>query len=162
MNLTASMEDYLEAILRLADSRRVVRVRDVARAVGVSAPSATGAVKTLQRHGLVSHERYEDVVLTREGKKIAETVDQRHRELRAFFEEVLLLKAEVAEEEACRLEHSISPSTLDRLRSFLTCLRGCSRARRGCVQAYREVVAAEVAEARTPGAGRRRVEVTAA
>ena len=162
MDLTASMEDYLEAILRLADSRRVVRVRDVARAVGVSAPSATGAIKTLQRHGLVSHERYEDVVLTREGKAIAETVDQRHRELRAFFEEVLLLDAEVAEEEACLLEHAISPSTLDRLRSFLACISDCSHAKRGCVQAYRKVIAAELAQARTAAPRPRRAEVISA
>ncbi len=143
MDLTASMEDYLEAILRLADVKRVVRVRDVARAVGVSAPSATGAIKSLQKRGLVSHERYEDVILTREGKEIAEVVDQRHRELRTFFQQVLLLDAEAAEEEACRLEHSISPSTVDRLRSFLACIGDCSRARRGCVRAYRDLVAAE-------------------
>jgi DtxR family transcriptional regulator, Mn-dependent transcriptional regulator len=140
MALTASMEDYLEAILRLADEKRVVRVRDVAKAVGVSAPSATGAIKTLQKLGLVAHERYEDVLLTRQGKRIAGGVDQRHRELRAFFEGVLLLDAEVAEEEACRLEHSISPGTLDRLRQFLGCIEDCSRAQRDCIRRYRAVV----------------------
>ncbi len=147
MDLTASMEDYLEAILRLADAKRVVRVRDVAKAVGVSAPSATGAIKTLQKHGLVSHERYEDVILTRQGKRIAEKVDQRHRELRAFFEDILLLEPGVAEEEACRLEHSISPGTLDRLREFLACIQDCPRAKRECIRAYRAVVEEEGVEA---------------
>jgi DtxR family transcriptional regulator, Mn-dependent transcriptional regulator len=140
MELTASMEDYLEAILRLADARRVVRVRDVARAIGVSAPSATGAIKTLQKRGLVSHERYEDVTLTREGKRIAARVDGLHRELRAFFEDVLLLDPQTAENEACRLEHSISRPTLDRLRAFLACIGDCPQADEGCVAAYRRQV----------------------
>jgi DtxR family Mn-dependent transcriptional regulator len=140
MELTASLEDYLEAIFRLSRKKRVVRMRDVARAVGVTPPSATGAVKSLKDRGLVSHERYEDVVLTADGKVVAQDVHQRHEELRSFFAGVLLLDPDSADEEACRLEHSISGMAVDRLRRFLGCIRDCAQGQPGCIRAFRHLV----------------------
>lgn len=140
MELTASLEDYLEAIFRLSRRKRVVRMRDVARAVGVTPPSATGAVKSLKDRGLVSHERYEDVVLTADGKIVAEDVHQRHQELRSFFADVLLLDPDTADEEACRLEHSISALAVDRLRRFLGCIRDCAQGQPGCIRSFRNLV----------------------
>ena len=136
--LTASLEDYLEAILRLSRAQRVVRVRDIARALGVTPPSATGAIQQLVQRGLVSHEKYEDVLLTEEGETVAVEVDRRHEELRAFFQDVLLLDAEMAETEACALEHSISAQTLGRLQDFLAAIRQCRRGQPGCVKTFRE------------------------
>jgi DtxR family Mn-dependent transcriptional regulator len=147
LNLTASLEDYLEAILRLAQARRVVRVRDIAKAVGVTPPSATGAIRQLKQRGLVSHEKYEDVLLTAEGELVASEVHARHEELRSFFEEVLLLTGEMAEAEACALEHSISELTLSRLRRFVASIRGCGDGQPGCVLAFRETVDQETDEA---------------
>jgi len=140
MELSASLEDYLEAILCLSEERRVVRVRDVAQTVGVTPPSATGAVKSLKERGLVSHERYEDVVLTADGKALAQDVHQRHEELRSFFEDVLLLDPTMADEEACRLEHSISQLALGRLRRFLGCIRDCAQGQPGCIRAFRHLI----------------------
>jgi len=139
-SLTASLEDYLEAIFRLSRAQRVVRVRDIANALGVTPPSATGAIQQLKHRGLVSHEKYEDVLLTDEGEVVAAEVDQRHEELRAFFEDVLLLDREMAEAEACALEHSISERTLSRLRGFLASIRQCTRGQPGCIQAFGAMV----------------------
>jgi DtxR family Mn-dependent transcriptional regulator len=141
LDLTASLEDYLEAIFRLSQARRVVRVRDIAKAVGVTPPSATGAIRQLKQRGLVSHERYEDVLLTGEGEAVAAEVHQRHEELRAFFEDVLLLDTQTAETDACALEHSISEQTLERLRRFLASIGECGRRQRGCIRAFRQMVA---------------------
>lgn len=138
--LTASMEDYLEAILRLSREKRVVRMRDIAKHVGVTPPSATGAVKGLKERGLVSHEKYEEVLLTERGREIAEDVHQRHQELRSFFEEVLLLDAEMAEAEACTLEHSISELTLERLQRFVGCIRECAQGQPGCIRSFKSIV----------------------
>jgi len=149
LNLTASQEDYLEAILRLSRTQRVVRVRDIANAVGVTAPSATGAIGQLKQRGLVSHEKYEDVLLTEEGETVAVEVHRRHEELRTFFEEVLLLDPETAEAEACALEHSISRRTLARLETFLGSIHDCGRGRPGCIRNFRETVELE-AEAPAP------------
>jgi DtxR family Mn-dependent transcriptional regulator len=140
LNLTASLEDYLEAILRLSQARRVVRVRDIAKAVGVTPPSATGAIQQLKERGLVAHEKYEDVVLTDEGESAATEVHQRHEELRSFFEDVLLLEPRMAENEACALEHSISAHTLERLRRFLVCVRRCAEGQPGGVHAFRRYI----------------------
>ena len=140
MELTASMEDYLEAILRISEEKRVVRVRDVAQSMSVTPPSATGAVKLLRERGLVSHELYEDIVLTPRGRTVAGDIHQRHEELRSFFETVLLLDPEVADEEACRLEHTISALTLERLRRFLGCIHQCAQGQPGCIRAFRHLV----------------------
>jgi len=151
LNLTASLEDYLEAILRLSRAQRVVRVRDIAKAVGVTPPSATGAIQQLVQRGLVSHEKYEEVLLTEEGETVAVGVDQRHEELRAFFQDVLLLDGELAEAEACALEHSISTLTLDRLRGFLASIRQCRLGNPGCIQVFREMVQGETGQRRQVG-----------
>ncbi len=143
LQLTASMEDYLEAIYRLSKEKRVVRVRDVAKAVDVTPPSATGAIKGLKRRGLVSHEKYEDVLLTKAGESIAADVHARHEELRSFFEEVLLLDPGLSESEACALEHSISTQTLQRLRRFLSCIRECGDGQPGCIRNFRHLVDAD-------------------
>ncbi|HJN18198.1 MAG TPA: metal-dependent transcriptional regulator [Armatimonadota bacterium] len=140
LQLTASMEDYLEAIYRLARDKRVVRVRDVAKSVGVTPPSATGAIKALKARGLVSHEKYEDVLLTDIGEAVAADVNSRHEELRSFFEDVLLLDPDLSESEACALEHSISGQTLERLRRFLSCIRHCGGSQPGCIRDFRELV----------------------
>lgn len=140
VSLSASLEDYLEAIFRLSRMRRVVRVRDIANALGVTPPSATGAIQQLKERGLVAHEKYEDVLLTEAGRSAATEVHQRHEELRSFFEDVLLLEPDAAEREACALEHSISAHTLERLRRFLVCVRRCAEGQPGGVHAFRPYI----------------------
>lgn len=144
--ITATMEDYLEAVFRLSRTQRVVRMRDIANLLCVTASAATCTVRTLTKRGLLSHERYEDVTLTERGQEIAEEVLRRHEELSAFLERVLLLDPEMAEEEACRLEHAISELTLERLQRFAAALRGCSDAGTGCMRAFRATVESERSE----------------
>ncbi len=138
--LTATMEDYLEGIFRLSKDRRVVRMRDIAGMLGVTPSTATTTVQSLARRGLLSHEKYEDVVLTKAGQEIAEDVLRRHMEIRSFLEDVLLLDPDTAEDDACRMEHGISELTLNRLRWFAAALRGCGNSRMGCMRAFRDQV----------------------
>jgi len=114
--VTSSMEDYLEAIYELVaetDSHEA-RVSDVATKLGVTRPSVVGMIKHLVEHGLVTHNRYGGAKLTAAGAEIARETAKRHDVLRRFLEEVLGLDAVVAEEDACRMEHALSPETLDR------------------------------------------------
>jgi DtxR family Mn-dependent transcriptional regulator len=113
------MEDYLEAIHVLSQRKRVVRIKDIARQMGVKMPSVTGALRTLGSRGLVEHERYEDVALTPKGEQIARAIHARHEQLRAFLIEALGLAEGVAGDEACRLEHAVAPETLERLVAFV-------------------------------------------
>ena len=124
--LTASMEDYLEAIAELQKEKKVVRVRDIAKRLNVRMPSVTGALKNLADKGFILHEKYEYVELTRDGQRQAERVRERHLTLRTFLQEILGLDAKAADNDACTMEHSISPDTQDRLMKFIDYARACA------------------------------------
>ncbi len=105
--LSASLEDYLETILLLVQSRDEARPRDIARRLDVRAASVTGALRTLVRRGLVRHAPYGGVTLTGDGERAAAAVLRRHEGLRRFFRRVLLLDEGEAEACACRVEHAV-------------------------------------------------------
>jgi DtxR family transcriptional regulator, Mn-dependent transcriptional regulator len=110
--LSASLEDYLEAILQLEAASRVTRVSEIAEQLNVSRPSVTGALKHLAARGLVVHARYGHVTLTEEGVGIARDVLGRHVAIRGFLVDVLGIPEEKAETTACRLEHVLEPDVL--------------------------------------------------
>jgi DtxR family Mn-dependent transcriptional regulator len=110
--LSASLEDYLEAILQLERTSRVARVSEIAERLDVSRPSVTGALKALSSRGLVSHARYGHVTLTEEGAAIASEVEGRHVAIRDFLTGVLGVPEDKAEVAACRMEHVLEPDVL--------------------------------------------------
>jgi DtxR family Mn-dependent transcriptional regulator len=127
--LSGSMEDYLEAIHCIGERQAAVRVRDIAKRMDITMPSVTGALKSLERHGLVNHARYDWIALTPEGKRIAENVFRRHRVLREFLTGILGIDSTTAERDACGMEHAVSEITLARLVSFME--KKPRRARKG-------------------------------
>ena len=124
---TASMEDYLEAMLMLREGNKAVRVTQISKALGVRKPSVTAALKKLSQGGLVRHERYGHVLLTAEGEEIAEDVFRRHEALRHFLAEILNVDPRIAAEDACKMEHSVGPSPLERLAKFVEFVLNCPR-----------------------------------
>lgn len=124
---SASMEDYLEAIVVLGEAKKTVRVSQISKALGVKKPSVTSAVKRLSEQGLVEHKRYGQVGLTLEGERIAGDVFRRHETLRHFLAEILNVDPKVADEDACKMEHSVSPATLERLAKFVDFVLNCPR-----------------------------------
>ena len=123
-DLSASQEDYLEAILELAGSKGIVRVRDIAAHQDVSMPSVSGALKRLARQGLVRHERYDSVDLTREGRRLAGGVANRHALLKRLLTDVLRVDDKTADGDACAIEHHVSQKTIDALLRFFRSLDG--------------------------------------
>ena len=117
--LSASLEDYLEAIFHLVVEKRAARARDIARALAVSPPSVTGALRALAERGLINYAPYEVVTLTRRGRTAARAVIRRHEAFRRFFVEVLGVDAKDAENAACRMEHAVPSKILNRLIQFL-------------------------------------------
>jgi len=124
---TASMEDYLESMVILAEQGKPVKVTEIGKALGVKKPSVTSALAKLSEAGLVQHEKYGDVVLTAEGGRIAQDVYQRHRILRHFLVEILNVDPAVAEGDACRMEHVVSRTSLERLAKFIEFVLNCPR-----------------------------------
>ena len=115
MNLYASGEDYLEAILMLQKKQGMVRSVDVARHMEVSKPSVCHAVATLRDGGFLTMDEDYFLHLTDAGLEVAEQIYEKHR----FFTERLIeagVDPETAERDACRIEHVISQESFERLR----------------------------------------------
>ena len=134
---TASMEDYLEAIAKLGEGRRVVRVKQISEMLGVKMPSVTSALKKLSEQELVEHERYGHIKLTPEGDKVASDVICRHEALTRFLAEALGIDQETAEEDACKIEHVISPLSMERLAKFVEFIEACPLGRANFPSRYK-------------------------
>ena len=117
--LSASQEDYLEAIYNVSDANGVSRSKDIADALEVSRASVTGALKSLSEKGLVNYKPYGYVTLTDSGKQVALRVARRHHILKQFFEDILGVENTLAHEAACRTEHTLGPEISARLRVFI-------------------------------------------
>ena len=115
MNLYASGEDFLEAILVLYKKFGSVRSVDIARHMGVSKPSVCHAVNVLCDGGFLTKDDKHFISLTEEGGKVAEKIYERHK----FFKEQLIsagVSPNIAETEACRIEHCISDESFLKLK----------------------------------------------
>jgi len=126
-SLTASQEDYLEAIHHVIEEKRVARSKDLVARLGVNSSSVTQALRTLSQLGLINYERYGVVTLTDSGEVQACDVIRRHEALRDFFVRILLVDNETAETAACRMEHAMPRTIVDRLVQFIEYTDRCPR-----------------------------------
>ena len=138
--LTPVMEDYLEAIFQLDEDKKVVRVKDIAKRMDVKMPSVSSMLKTLNNRGLVNYEKYEYVELTEAGANIGKEMLRRHDILKKFLIKILMIDPEVAEQEACKMEHALSTETLDRLVAYMNFIQSCPEAGKGWPQYFNRIV----------------------
>ncbi len=117
--LSASLEDYLEAIYNLSIAETVARSKDIAELLRVSRASVTSALRALAEKELVNYKPYGTITLTDKGRKLAARVAGRHEILRQFFNDVLGVAPETAHAAACRAEHTLGPEITSRLMSFV-------------------------------------------
>lgn len=115
-----SSQDYLEAILELSNKENKIRSIDIAQIMNVSRASVNKAVGILKNLGYITQERYSSIVLTSSGMQAALSVRERHDTLKYFLTSVLNVSDITAEEDACKMEHSISAETFDKLKQFLS------------------------------------------
>ncbi|AIF69428.1 iron-dependent repressor [Palaeococcus pacificus DY20341] len=118
MEITKREEEYLEAMYMLYKNKGIIRVKDIAKVLKVRPPSVVDALKKLHEKGLVHYEKYDRILLTEEGKKIAEGTYSKHMLLMQFFTEILAIPPEIAEEDACQFEHYVHEITAQRIREF--------------------------------------------
>jgi DtxR family transcriptional regulator, Mn-dependent transcriptional regulator len=126
--LTNTMEDYLEAIFDLDKDKKVVRVKDIAKRMDVKMPTVTSMLRTLNDRGMVNYEKYEYVELTDSGADVGREMRRRHQVLFRFLTEILKIDMKIANEEACRMEHALSLTTLESLVDFMEFIQTCPRA----------------------------------
>ncbi|HQF08094.1 MAG TPA: metal-dependent transcriptional regulator [Spirochaetota bacterium] len=117
--LTPHMEDYIEAIVMLSATNRVVRVKDIAGKLNIKMPSVSAALAKLKEMDLIDYEKYGYVELTEKGQDLAGRVLKRHNCLIDFFSTVLQVEREAADCEACKVEHDLAPETCSQIHKFL-------------------------------------------
>ncbi len=125
--VTPSIEDYIEAIFEITRDGRGARVKEIAEKLGVTYPSISGILKKLVGMGLVTHERYGNILLTPEGERLGRDIAERHQILFDFMHRVLKIPSETAEADACGMEHSMSPETRDAFLSFIRFVQTCPK-----------------------------------
>ncbi|MCR4903493.1 MAG: metal-dependent transcriptional regulator [Butyrivibrio sp.] len=114
-----SGEDYLETIYVLMKKNGYVRSIDVATELGFSRPSVSRGVGLLKDAGYIIMADDGSLQLTEEGTKKAKAVYDRHTNLTKFLMMVAGVDAETAENDACRIEHIISPQTFKGIKKYL-------------------------------------------
>jgi DtxR family Mn-dependent transcriptional regulator len=141
MELTASQEDYLEAILGLIRQAGNARVRDIAEQLNVAKSSVTFALRGLAKRDLVNYEPYQLITLTDQGRALAEQIRRRHKALSGFFTDVLDVDAGIADANACRIEHAVGDGVMRRLSCFVEFMSSSSVAAKELPRAFREYCA---------------------
>ena len=117
--LSASLEDYLEAIFNIAGESKVARSKDIAKSLGVAKSSVTGALRLLAKKGLVNYRPYGYVTLTDLGAAEAARITRKHNILKSFLANVLGIEINIAQQAACKAEHALGPEVIVRLLHFI-------------------------------------------
>lgn len=121
--MSMSHEDYLEAMVVLgATTEQSVRSVDVATKMGVSKASVNKAMSVLKEKGLAEQPYYGDITLTDEGYSYGQSVLRRHNMLFTFLTKALGIPEDVANEEACLMEHAISPASYEKWFAYVESL----------------------------------------
>ncbi len=110
MKIQESAENYLETILMIKERKDIVRSIDIVRELNFSKPSVSVAMKNLKEAGFITMDETGRIELTGEGEKIATKIYDRHVKVTAWLTS-LGVPHDIAEADACRMEHVISEET---------------------------------------------------
>ena len=116
--ISASLEDYMEAIYQISEVKQVVKAIDLSKRLDVKRSSVAEAIKNLTKRELVTYENNE-LKLTDKGLEIAKEVINRHKTLYDFFAKILNIEPEEAQLNACRVEHVITENAFKNLTIFV-------------------------------------------
>lgn len=119
---SSTVEDYLEQILDLINTKGYARVADIALGLKISQASVTNMVQRLDSEGLLKYEKYRGLVLTTAGETLARNIMQRHQLLTDFLR-MLGIDEEVIYHDVEGMEHHISPPTLRAIEALVSTLQ---------------------------------------
>lgn len=115
MKIQESAENYLEAILMIKEEKGEVRSIDIVNKLNFSKPSVSVAMKHLEENGYIKRNASGNIFLLPPGKKIAETIYERHNTLTKILIH-LGVDPQIAREDACKIEHDISDESFEALK----------------------------------------------
>ncbi len=118
-----SMVHYLQAVAAVAGGHGSARVGEVAAHLGVSKAGVTSMMRSLTARGLVEHQPYGALALTDAGRRLAERTETNRQVLTLFLTDILGVPAAVATEDACMVEHLLSPEVVAELLHLTNFLR---------------------------------------
>ena len=125
--LTASQEDYLEAIYHISAEKKAARAKDISKRLDVRASSVTGALRNLARIALINYAPYDLITLTDEGQLVAKEIVRRHKALEQFLVKVLGVESNEADEAACKMEHSVPKAIVNRMVKYAEYVDNCPK-----------------------------------
>ncbi len=125
--LTASQEDYLEAIFHISEKKMAARAKDISKYLDVRASSVTTALRNLGKMELINYAPYDLITLTKKGQQVAKEIVKRHNALERFLVHVLGVAPEEADVAACKMEHSIPKEIVERLIKYSEYVETCPK-----------------------------------
>lgn len=114
---SSAVEDYLEQILELINTKGYARVVDIAQRLSISQASVTNMVQKLDAEGLLKYEKYRGLVLTTAGEALALNITHRHKLLTDFLQ-LLGLDERTIYHDVEGMEHHVSPATVHAIESL--------------------------------------------
>ena len=118
MELRESAQNYLESILVISKRQEVVRATDICAYFGYSRPTVSVALKHFREAGLIHVDANNHITLTQEGMSVANAMYERHTLLTQLLI-TMGVPREIAVEDACKIEHDLSPETIECMKNFL-------------------------------------------
>ena len=119
---SVAVEDYLERILELINTKGYARVVDIAQSLKISQASVTNMIQRMDADGLLKYERYRGMALTASGEALAKSITRRHHILTDFLR-LFGLDEELIYRDVEGMEHHISPPTLNVIEALTVQLR---------------------------------------
>ncbi|MCP4710697.1 MAG: hypothetical protein GY869_18895, partial [Planctomycetes bacterium] len=127
-DLSASLEDYLEAIYLISADNNHAHANHIAEYLKVSKSSVSWALNQLSQKELINYVPYEAITLTSTGKSLGKKLASRHAQIKSFLTTVLGINDTIADANACRMEHVLDKEVFQRMQDFMTFLEKCPRA----------------------------------
>ncbi|MBQ6145540.1 MAG: metal-dependent transcriptional regulator [Clostridia bacterium] len=125
MELHRAGKEYLKTILALEQKNGSVRSLDVARTLHVTKPSVSKAMKHLREGGYLTMDADKRICLTKAGREAAEQAADTHHILKSCLIAMGIDPA-TAEQDACKMEHAVSPRSLEEMKRFIERKAGSS------------------------------------
>ena len=118
--ITSGLEDYLELIYKEIKQNNDIKAIDIANRFNVSRPSVSEALIRLADLDLIIYEGRKGISITEKGVCEAKKILKKHQVLSSFFSEILGENIDIADKNACKIEHVIDQSLIEKIKKF-TC-----------------------------------------
>lgn len=112
-------ENYLKALLSLANSDDEVSINELSKRLKIKMPTVNSMMKRFVEKELITYESYKPVKLTAAGKQEAAMVIRKHRLTEMFLVEKMDFNWEEVHEIAEQIEHIKSPLFFEKMDAIL-------------------------------------------